>query len=178
MTGAANTNERNRWYESLRQRYLSLARRRVEPDAVEDVVQEALRVVFEREGIFSRDTEDGLPPLAWCFQVLRNTIGNHYQKRRTRSREQNIDTAYGLSHGKTPLEALQESESETLIHALLATLEETDPQCARYLQRLAEGEKPAEVAEREKLRAAVFYRRIYRCRGKLRELMREEGVTA
>ena len=30
----------------------------------------------------------------------------------------------------------------------------------------------------EKLRAAVFYRRIYRCRGKLRELMRDEGVTA
>lgn len=177
MTGATDRT-RDQWYEALRRRYLSLARRRVEPDAVEDVVQEALRVVFEREGLFASDTEDGIPPIAWCFQVLRNTIGNHYQKRRTRSREQNIDTAYSLSEGKTPLEALQESEQESIVRSLLDKFEESDPQCARYLKQLAEGIKPATVAKTERLRAAVFYRRIYRCRGKLRDLMRDEGVTA
>ncbi|MEZ4388181.1 MAG: sigma factor [Candidatus Krumholzibacteriia bacterium] len=65
-------------FEDLRVRFLALAKRRVQPDHAEDVVQEALGVVL-------RKLPD-LPPdrglLVWSLTVLRNVIGNHYQARR------------------------------------------------------------------------------------------------
>ena len=46
-------------------------------DHAEDVVQDALRIVFDRYG----EIKQGPGILVWGLTVLRNVIGNHYQAR-------------------------------------------------------------------------------------------------
>lgn len=146
-----------------------MARRRVADEAVDDVIQDALRVVYEK------GWAHGAPELSWCFQVLRNTIGNHYQKRRVRERDVPAD-AHRAPAEPTPLEALENNESASLIRDCLRTLRRTDAPCAERIERLLEGVSPAEIAVAEDVPAAVLYRRMYRCRAKLRVLLHAKGV--
>lgn len=174
MTGAVPAEQ---WFGELRGRFESLARRRVAPDAVDDVVQDAMSIVIERGFTADRREQlDGLPPLAWCFQVLRNIIGNHYQKNRKLSRETNIDDYPVLNDGMTPLEALEEADFAESISGAIAHLADHHPNCGRYLRKLTAGALPAEIAREEKLAAPVLYRRLYRCRAKLKEILEERGI--
>lgn len=167
------------WLLLLRARFVAVARRRVEPDVVEDIVQEALRVVVER-GIPGPggDVVDGVPPIARCLQVLRNVIGNHYQRARVRSaRLASLDVATGLPDpGHTPLEAYAADDAARQIRRALDALAVTDPGCGRYLRRLAEGQSPGAIARAEEVAEAAFYRRLYRCREKLRARLAAIGV--
>jgi RNA polymerase sigma factor (sigma-70 family) len=167
------------WFRSLRERLLEITARRVPPGVAEDLVQEALSVVLQRgvrAGSF--DTVDGLPPLAWSLQVMRNTIGNYYQKARTLSRHvQPLADHDEVPHGDpTPLDALELDESAGLIRETLEDLGGQDGQCGRYLTRLLDGLSPADLARSEGVEAAAFYRRLYRCRQKFRLLLMEKGV--
>lgn len=167
---------------ALRDRFVSVARRRVPEDAAEDLVQSALQVVIERgwrPGM--ADRIDDLPPLAWCFQVLRHTIGNYYQRRRTAdarltplgltSREESIAE-------ETPLEALEAREARRLVMAAIDSFAGDGTDCRHYLRRLLEGATPADLATEASLIESVLYRRVYRCREKLRGLLRERGILA
>jgi DNA-directed RNA polymerase specialized sigma24 family protein len=167
------------WLFPLRARFVAVARRRVEPDSVEDIVQEALRVVVERGlGGPGGAALDGKPPIAWCFQVLRNVIGNHYQRARVRSaRLAPLESAAALADpARTPLEALEADEAARQVGRALAALDSTDAGCGRYLRRLAEGVAPGVVAREERVAEAAFYRRLYRCREKLRERLATMGI--
>ena len=158
----------------LRERFLSVARRRVDAEALEDIVQRALQVVVENAG---DAPVKHLPALAWCFQVLRNTIGNYYQKRRTDRRIERGTAMHDAQSGlPTPLEALEASEASAAIHAALDALGAGDATCGRYLARLMEGTSPRALAVDEGLIEAVLYRRVYRCRAKLRQILLEKGV--
>ena len=66
------------FFEALRVRFLAIAKRRVRRDDLEDVVQEALRVIHAKY----RQTEPQARVLTWAMVVLRNVIGNYYQKRK------------------------------------------------------------------------------------------------
>ncbi len=167
--------ETGEWLVQLRARFLALSLRRVPESVAEDLVQDALSIVLEK-GVQLGEDVDGRPALAWCFQVLRNTIGNFYQKQRTRSGHSDIDDALDLAGGDTPLEAMETSEVSQLLHETIAGLDTDDDRCGRYLRRLGEGYSPAEMAVEEGLDAAILYRRIYRCRAKLRTLLRQKGV--
>lgn len=162
--------EHQEWLQNLRERFLAVATRRVPEDSVEDVVQDALSVVIEKGG--------DQPDLAWSFQVLRNVIGNHYQKTRTRARELHPEDVGPGSAPRSPLEALEDREFVDLVEASLGDLSGGDSDCARYLRALLHGGSPASIAEQEQLDAAVLYRRVYRCRGKLRMILRRKGVLA
>lgn len=169
------------WLGLLRERFVRVARRRVTPDVVEDVVQDALRIVVERGiGRPGATTVQSEPALAACFQVLRNVIGNHYQKRRTEQRRREPLATHGdrPDPAPGPLAALSSEEIVSLVRRCLTELAVTDPGCARYLARLADGHSPREVAGEEALEEAVFYRRVYRCRLKLRALLERRGVFA
>jgi DNA-directed RNA polymerase specialized sigma24 family protein len=152
---------------------------------VEDVVQDALRIVIEK-GLSGPAGEPGGgdpapggeagPDLRWCFQVLRHTIGNHYQKQRVRRREL-VPEDLPLSPAQpTPLEALESRESARLVRESVEALAAIDSNCGRYMTHILEGRTPSEIAEEERLDPAVLYRRVYRCRGKLRSLLLERGV--
>lgn len=166
--------------DSLRARFTSLTRRRVDADAVEDLVQEALRIVIERRMLDRDATEGGAPRLAACFQVLRNVIGNHYQRERVRRRRLTAPEAADAVRdaAPTPLEALETAQAVRTIEAALARMAASDTGCARYLRALADGATPREVAARERLEETAFYRRVYRCRQKLRAALATAGYFA
>jgi len=169
------------WFAELRRRFLAVAGRRVPSEMVEDIVQDALGVVYEK-GVQPGlgDEVDGRPALAWCFQVLRNTIGNYYQRERTRSAHIADDAEPELvpatASGTTPLEALHERQVETALAQALDDVDRDGGQCGRYLRELAAGRPPVDLATDEGVVPAVFYRRVYRCRQRLREVLRERGV--
>jgi RNA polymerase sigma factor (sigma-70 family) len=173
------------WLDQLRARFLAIAARRVPRATAEDLVQEALVIVVEKGAAAGPGAmlEDE-PSLAWCFQVLRNTIGNYYQRERTRRRasdptsqahHQLQDAARGRPE-PTPLESLESGETARLLHEALDVLGAESETCGRYLRGIVDGDKPAAIAQREGLQEAVLYRRIYRCRERLRSILHSRGV--
>lgn len=177
--GGANSPPLAPWLEALRARLMAVARRRVPLEAAEDLVQDAMLVILERGvrvGTF--DTVDGLPPLVWSLQVMRNVIGNFYQKARTRERNQQDvgddtkDPAWSL----TPLDFLESDESMRVIHEAIGTLGTGEGKCGSYLEKLARGEGLSKIAQEEQLQPMVLYRRLYRCRLKLRAILVRKGV--
>lgn len=165
-------------FDALRRQFLHVASRRVDPADAEDLVQEALAIIHERGQ--PRPGEGPLPPLAWCFQVLRNVVGNHYQRQRTRGAHvvEGADMgAVGVaSGGRTPLESLEDRELGRVLDLSLAQMERDDPQCHGYLVAIVDGQRPHQVAASQGIAEAAFYRRLYRCRQKLRARLAELGV--
>ncbi len=179
MDRVSNTSAIETWSRELRERFLEVTARRVPASEVEDLVQEAMATVLSRAGqIEGARLVDGLPPIAWCFQVLRNTIGNFYQRHVREQGQTELEPAGSLRAEGTPAEALEQKELRELVSEALAALEELDRQCWGFLRRLGEGEKPRRLARDAGLDEAVLYRRLYRCRHKFRRLLQERGVRA
>ena len=179
MTEIKGTLGEDEWFAQLRARFLEIARRRVGSEAAEDVVQDALKVVSERgEAVLRQSDVDGRTPLAWCMQVLRNTIGNHYQKQRTRrERIQEGEVALDpVDPSPGPIEALESAEALRLIRQSLEEMARVRDHCARYIRSIAKGVSPRQIAAEERLEEAVIYRRVYRCRQKFRDLLRSRGL--
>ena len=162
------------WLASLRARLTEIAARRVPEDAVEDLVQDAMQVVLEKGPEAASRDGAPTPPLAWCFLVLRNVIGNWYQKRRDHAEVDDLPLADGRPD---PLAALATEERARTVRGAVEELRRTNADCARWLWSMAEGEKPAALAERAGVEAGAFYRRVYRCRKKLEAILRAKGVT-
>lgn len=167
---------------ALRKQFERIAARRVGRDDVQDVVQEAMRIVAEK-GIEEQAAGEGaLPHLGWCFQVLRHTIGNHYRRERTRKQRFVSDSdlpdeeTSGLDAPGPIVEAFGSADTLRLIEAAIADLEREQPQCGRYVSQLVAGMRPHEIATAAGLDGPVFYRRLYRCRQKLRVLLTARGV--
>lgn len=175
------TSGSEQWYRLLRDQFVEVARRRVPEGDMEDVVQDALRVVHERGPTVPTDRQvDGRPPVAWCFQVLRFTVANFYRRQRFRrdTLDPNADPETKSSGApvETPIEALESEEALEFIEAALDELSVKDAQCGRYLDRLLDGISPRQLAEREGLDESALYRRVYRCRQKLRALLVLRGI--
>jgi DNA-directed RNA polymerase specialized sigma24 family protein len=165
------------WFRSLRERFLSVTRGRVPESVVEDVVQDALRIVHVKGISSGTELVDDRPRLAWCYQVLRNVIGNYYLKKRKRNRllETNDPVTAGVF--PSPAEACERGELGRLIREALALLSQEDGSCSRYLTSIAEGMKMGELADREEVEAAILYRRVYRCRARFRKILLKLGVS-
>lgn len=164
--------------ELLRRRFLAIAGGRVPADVVEDVVQDAMLVVVRKvDSAEAGELTDGLPRLTWCFQVLRNTIGNYYLRSARHAGEQSRACPDHLpGHGRTPVEALEAKELRQALTGALAEMRAADPQCGRYIGRLLDGLSPAALAAEEGVEHGALYRRMYRCRMKLRGLLAERGI--
>jgi RNA polymerase sigma factor (sigma-70 family) len=166
-----------RWSSDLRRRFVELTRRRVPEAEVEDLVQEAMATILARSAeIEEAKLVEGKPPLAWCFVVLRNTIGNYYQRRERWGSRATEDATEQLVGPGTPAEALERKELRELIRQALDRMRSGDPQCWGFLERLGNGMKPRRIAEEAGLEESVLYRRLYRCRQKFRRLLEEGGV--
>ena len=140
----------------------------------EDVVQDALRIVVEK-------APSETPDLAWCFQVLRHTIGNHYRRERTRRRwvEQDPEgDKVARAEDTGMLEAMELREVTEVFSASIRELGGPEDRCRGYLGRMLEGSSPNDLASEEGIDPAVLYRRLYRCRQRLREILRKKGVRA
>ena len=165
------------WYERLRERFLSVARSRVPLETVEDLVQEALRIVHERRAAVAPDgLIDGRPRLAWCYQVLRNTIGNYYLKTRKRGRAAANHIQEDTGSSLTPAEILESRETIRLIEDGLKELASQGGDCERYIRKILDGVKVGDLATAESVDPLILYRRVYRCRARLRLILEQKGV--
>ena len=166
------------WLRELRARFIEVARRRVSGEAVEDVVQDALTIVYRKQG---HATEDPAA-LAWSFLVLRNVIGNHYQKEKTRRRASGSAPSFDGEWGNgpnggiapTPLESLERVEVARLLHDAVHDLGRSDPHCGRQFRRML-GSEPAVDEPDAEVRDSTHYVRHFRCREKLRKILLQRG---
>jgi DNA-directed RNA polymerase specialized sigma24 family protein len=162
------------WVRALRARFVEIARRRVPEAVVEDVVQDALTVVCRKH---DRAAEEA-PDLLWSFQVLRNVIGNHYQREKRRRRFLDAaSTLEPLDGGRivhrverTPLESLERTETTRLLHAAVDELARTDPSCGQQFKRILDQLAPEETPDAGR-RDSTDYVRRFRCRERLRRIL-------
>lgn len=163
------------WLEQLRATFVKVAYQRVASSDVEDIVQDAMRVVVEKNIDPASGAIEDLPPLAWCLQTLRNVIGNHYQRSETRRRYQEPESG-SEADSRSLAEELDARETAGAIEIAVKEMHGTDSDCARYFDRLIDGVNAGEIAAAEGLAAPVLYRRLYRCRQKLRLLLQARGI--
>jgi DNA-directed RNA polymerase specialized sigma24 family protein len=172
-----------RLFAELRVMFLGVAKHRVRAEEVEDVVQEALRIVLARHA--TRLPDGGILP--WSFTVLRNVIGNAYQRRAREERYQPLDESLGLvtGGGGDPGEALDRSQTLRALARALSELAVRHPRCAllfrAILTSLEEGGGPHAVSSRARalvreelpeMSEASFHVALHRCRARLREHFR------
>lgn len=163
-----------KWLSLLRQRFAEIAARRVPEDAVEDIVQDALGIVLAKGAAAANAEGTSDPPLRWSFNVLRNVIGNWYQKRRRHETVDDLEIADGRPDA---LAALTTEERAQTIRDAMDELRQGRPYCADWLWAMAQGVKAGILAARARVEEAVFYRRVYRCRKTLAEILVRRGVS-
>jgi hypothetical protein len=173
------------WLEQLRVRFIDIARTRVAEGAVEDVVQDAIAIIYQKAGGGASDWSP--PELPWCFQVLRNVVGNHYQKERTRRRGDQPGSALhdGLQEftagrrNPTPMEALEGRERGRILREAIHELATDDAFCGNhFLEVLGDRGSSAaadSVTDGAASRVSTRYVRLFRCREKLRRILTRRG---
>lgn len=172
-------------FETLRVRFLDVAKRRVRDEDCEDLTQDALRIVHAKYG--TRHEKSGILP--WAFTILRNVIGNYYQKRERRGVDEKYrdDVFAGIA---TEPEAHFDT-GERIVDAVMI-LSKKHARCGRIFRRiiesLADGGSPNEISSRAfqstqsdepSLTRGNYYTSLHRCRSRLREVVRTlEGDRA
>lgn len=179
---AGDPGARSALFDALRVRFLTLAKRRVQTDHAEDVVQDALRIVFDRYD----KIKPGPGILIWGLTVLRNVIGNHYQARdRERERLDFVDELpRDAAASEDPLGETMLAQTTANLLAAIAELGRRFPRCARLfhglLDSLEHGGTPNQVSSRAlhlvqredpTLTRGTFYTALHRCRAHLRAVM-------
>jgi len=166
----------------LRVRFLQVAKRRLREDDCEDVVQEALQIVLLRYA--ERKPQQSI--LIWSFAVLRNVIGNYYQRRERQMKnepfEDRVHSAMTAERGTDDF--LRSKEVLVGLKKALTTLAQEEPRCGRLFQIVLEscdeGGSPVEINRRAMKRMRVKYDRmtqgalyvaLHRCRRRLREIV-------
>ena len=169
-------------FDALRVRFLPIAKRRVHADQAEDLVQDALKIVFDRYG--SRNEGQGI--LVWGMTVLRNVIGNHYQSRdRERERLSFVDELpHDAADENDPFGDLQLADTRRQLLDAIDSLAVRYPRCGRIfhhlLSSLERGGGPQEVSTRTLelvrkedpgMNRGRFYTALHRCRAQLRDVL-------
>jgi RNA polymerase sigma factor (sigma-70 family) len=160
--------------KKLREIFTAVAKRRIrnEVDA-EEIVQEALATVLEKSA--AQEYEKSF--LQWAFGVLRNKIGNYYQKRDRRvahEGELDVDEMRTLSDATPdPQERFAEAELKERIRRAWGHL---GVQCRRLLWLLYQGYSREDIFQAfPQYHFKVVNTKIFRCRNYLKRLLRKEG---
>jgi RNA polymerase sigma factor (sigma-70 family) len=160
--------------KKLREIFAAVAKRRIrnEVDA-EEIVQEALATVLEKSSAQSFEKSF----LQWAFGVLRNKIGNYYQKRDRRvTHEGELDEGTMRTQADTlpdPLDRCAESELKGKIRKAWQGL---GVQCRRLLWLLYQGYSREDIFQAfPQYHFKVINTKIFRCRNYLKRLLRKEG---
>lgn len=169
-------------FESLRVRFLPIAKRRVQLDHAEDLVQDSLKIVFDRYG----ERNEGQGILVWGLTVLRNVIGNYYQARnRENDRLSFVDEL--PTDAACEFDFLADTElaqtRENLMEAI-ASLAERFPRCGtifhHLLTSLEYGGTPNEIStctlklvqkDNPDMNRGKFYTALHRCRAQLKGIL-------
>ncbi len=176
-------------FSALRVRFLQVAKRRVQGDHLEDVVQDALRIILDKYHARTGDT--GI--LVWSFTVLRNVIGNYYQSRRRDVERttyvEDWQTFRSASVVIDPTRDRETAEFTSRLEEAVATLARKSPRCGKLFANLLKSfqhgggqrevsQRAIEMAQHEDpgMSRNNFYVALHRCRAQLRALLdAEEG---
>ncbi len=177
-------------FKSLRVRFLPIAKRRVQVDHAEDLVQDTLKIVFDRYG----ERNEGQGILVWGLTVLRNVIGNYYQaKTRENERLSFVDELPGDAACEVDFLAdTQLAQTRKNLMGAIAQLAMRFPRCGKIfhhlLTSLEYGGSPNEVSTRTlnlvrqdnpDMNRGRFYTALHRCRAQLRDILarRDKGTN-
>lgn len=150
-------------YEPL-QRY---ARRRCDPHAADDVVADALLVLWRRLD----DVPDGAE-LPWCYRVAANCLANH-----RRGAQRSARLVGRISALDPPVEVDRHAAPpDPLLHAALATLAPADQEVLRLWAW--EGLAPAEIALVLEVSANAVSIRLHRAKARLGEALERTAAFA
>ncbi len=176
-------------FQALRVRFLPIAKRRVQADQAEDLVQDTLRIVFDRYG----ERNEGPGILVWGLTVLRNVIGNYYQARdREKERLSFVEDLPEkmAAHPDFLAQAELAQTRDNLLQAI-DLLAMKFPRCGVFfhhlLSSLAKGGSPNEISTRTldfvrrdhpEISRGNFYTALHRCRAQLRTILahQEKGI--
>jgi RNA polymerase sigma-70 factor (ECF subfamily) len=156
----------------LRVRFLALSRSRLAEEGAEeaeDIIQQTLMVVYDH---FSQ-LDNLRKLLAFSNKVLRNKIGNVYQKRsRDRHRELDLkDEAEPRYYIDGELDA---AELNQILREAIDNLAERYPRCYAILLGLYEGLSTDEIGIRLQISKSKLKVQTFRCRQTLRTLLAKE----
>jgi RNA polymerase sigma factor (sigma-70 family) len=155
----------NDLFDFLRKRMLALARYRVQ-EAAEDLVQETLVIVYAHLSEF--DSLEGM--LAFTNQVLRNKIGNIYQKRdRHKHRALELEDAPPIQYRIDG--EMEAAELDQIMRECINRLGENRPDCRKILACLYDGFDSSEISERLGIAKSTLKVRVFRCREALRKVL-------
>lgn len=184
LGAAGNPAAEQALFENLRVSFVQIAKRRVRADDVEDVAQEALGIVHAK---YAGRGPAG-PILTWGLAILRNVIGNYYQRRERQAKGEPFDEGRHL----TAVEGYDRREEDQALRDLLAAIDRLarhHARCAvlfrRIMESLAEGGAPTEVTHRamermrtdyEAMSPGALYVALHRCRAHLRAILAEGGA--
>lgn len=152
-------------FEYLGVRFSYLAKQRVGEGACEDIVQDACLTVLQKY----LSLEDTVEFEAWAYKVLRNKIGNYYQKLAQES-------AYIVKSGDV-LEYQQRNDiNENLrlqIENCLQKINKVNPRYYRILKLVSEGYKTNEIAEKLHVKPNNLYVILNRSRNMLKDCLKK-----
>ena len=146
-------------YEPL-QRY---ARRRGDPDAVDDVVADALLVIWRRLD----EVPDGAV-LPWCYRVTANCLAN---SRRATGRRMRLATRVAALD--PPRDHQDHTPPDPMLHDALRTLSPSDQEVLRLWAW--EDLAPSEIAVVLGVSANAVSIRLHRAKGHLAEALERAG---
>lgn len=162
---------------ALRERLARLAKQRLPEASAEDVVQETLETLWRRRDQL-RDAGHVLP---FVFQVLRNKIGNAYQRldrqRATERPERDCPDNPGPAHAH-PYRIVAGAQLERILREAIDRCAAEHELWGRVLRFLSEGKSPAEIhSALGDVPMATVHTRIHRARQRLKEILaRDFGV--
>lgn len=156
--------EREKFFSRMRERFLSVAKKRIVGASCEDVVQEAMMILMRK--IDEVRGEKHLLPFA--FQILRNCLGNYYQK--TRRERQVIDFNADVSTA-TRDEPTRNDEWAELVSRAMQHLERDHAKCAGLIRAVLRSAPVSELKQLLNTDEANVYRTLYRCRMRLKTIL-------
>ena len=155
------------FFRRIAVRFSTIAKQRVDEDDVEDVVQQACLTLLSRY-------RDGLaegPFEATAYMVLRNTIGNYYQKRQVRRRV--LVDGDGSETKKREGRMNHDPDLRRRLVDCLSKLIERMPRYARVLNLAHQGYTSDEIAQKMKIKPSHFYVLLSRSRHVLSECLQK-----
>lgn len=154
--------------EYLSVRFTFLAKQRVRGNDANDIAQEACLTVLQK---YRKDAPQDHPE-AWAYTVLRNKIGNYYQKTAGRPTE-SFDTA-GTNDGPRMSAPTVDPEAIRKLRSCLRKLVRAHPRYARVLNLAYQGYTSTEISRRLGIRTSNFYMMLNRARNMLRQCLKGE----
>lgn len=150
------------FFANVRERIAAVAKKRIRGAGYEDVVQEALIIIKAK----LPELEDEKSLMPFVFQILRNCIGNHYQKVRTEQKyiDFSADTSHALCFDEN-------QDWSKLLSKAIAHLKRDHARCAQLLEALMRSAEIQELKSLLNLDEANVYRTLYRCRNRLKEII-------